>query len=193
MTAQERSVSYQDGLLSKSDDYGILATIRLNPGRQRHIHHRRCNGLLVPGLTLIELLLALAAVALLVAIAYPSYLQYIERSRNAQAMADIAAIEQAIARYRIQSNGALPNSLSQIGKGELNDPWGNPYRYTRITSATPPGQLRKDKNLVPINTDYDLYSMGADGASRGPLTAKTSRDDIVRANNGDFVGLASDY
>lgn len=55
------------------------------------------------------------------------------------------------------------------------------------------GQARKDRNLVPINSDFDLYSMGRDGQSAPPLTAKVSRDDIVRANNGGFVGLASDY
>ena len=53
--------------------------------------------------------------------------------------------------------------------------------------------MRKDKNLVPVNTDYDLYSMGEDGRSVGPFTAKASRDDIVRANDGGFVGLAADY
>jgi general secretion pathway protein G len=35
--------------------------------------------------------------------------------------------------------------------------------------------------------------MGADGASVGPLTAAPSRDDIVRANDGGFVGLASEF
>ena len=35
--------------------------------------------------------------------------------------------------------------------------------------------------------------MGKDGASLGPLTAKESRDDIVRANDGRFIGLASEY
>lgn len=75
----------------------------------------------------------------------------------------------------------------------LRDPWGNPYRYTNIANTKSKGKLRKDKSLVPLNTDYDLYSMGADGASQPPLTAKASRDDIVRANNGDFVGLATDY
>jgi general secretion pathway protein G len=56
-----------------------------------------------------------------------------------------------------------------------------------------PGQMRKDKNMVPINTDFDLYSMGKDGESVLPLTAKKSQDDIVRASNGAFVGLGSDY
>jgi general secretion pathway protein G len=46
---------------------------------------------------------------------------------------------------------------------------------------------------VPINTDFDLYSMGPDGRSAPPLTASDSRDDIVRANNGRFVGIAADY
>jgi general secretion pathway protein G len=35
--------------------------------------------------------------------------------------------------------------------------------------------------------------MGPDGASVGPLTASASRDDIVRANNGRFVGTAASY
>jgi general secretion pathway protein G len=47
--------------------------------------------------------------------------------------------------------------------------------------------------MVPINTDYDLYSMGKDEASTAPLTARASLDDIVRANNGGFIGLAHKY
>jgi general secretion pathway protein G len=53
------------------------------------------------------------------------------------------------------------------------------------------GQARKDRFLVPLNDDYDLYSMGKDGTSSPPLTAKVSQDDIIRANNGSYVGLAS--
>ena len=53
--------------------------------------------------------------------------------------------------------------------------------------------MRKDKKLVPLNSDYDLYSMGPDGESKPPLTAKASKDDIVRANDGEFVGLAERY
>ena len=55
------------------------------------------------------------------------------------------------------------------------------------------GQARKDRFLVPINSDYDLYSMGPDGGSVPPLTAALSRDDIIRANNGDYFGLASGF
>jgi general secretion pathway protein G len=55
------------------------------------------------------------------------------------------------------------------------------------------GSIRKDKNLVPINSDFDLYSKGPDGKSTPPLTAKDSLDDIVRANDGGYFGVASKY
>ena len=53
--------------------------------------------------------------------------------------------------------------------------------------------MRMDKNLVPINADFDLYSKGRDGKSQQPLTAKDSLDDIVRGNDGGYYGLASKY
>ena len=46
---------------------------------------------------------------------------------------------------------------------------------------------------MPINTDFDLYSMGPDGKSVAPLTAAFSQDDVVRANDGSFIGVAKDY
>lgn len=52
---------------------------------------------------------------------------------------------------------------------------------------------RKDHNLHPINSDFDLYSSGADGQSSKPLTAGASKDDIIRANNGSFYGYGKDY
>jgi len=55
------------------------------------------------------------------------------------------------------------------------------------------GQARKDRFLVPLNSDYDLYSNGKDGDSKPPLNAKESHDDVVRANNGAYIGLASQY
>jgi general secretion pathway protein G len=57
-----------------------------------------------------------------------------------------------------------------------------------MTVAGLQGTLRKDRNLVPINSDYDLYSLGPDGETRPPLTAGPSRDDIARAADGSFVG-----
>jgi len=55
------------------------------------------------------------------------------------------------------------------------------------------GKARKDKFLVPLNSTYDLYSKGKDGQSKLPLTAKASKDDIIRASDGAFIGLASEF
>jgi general secretion pathway protein G len=77
----------------------------------------------------------------------------------------------------------------------LKDPWGNLYQYLKIEGKEKKdvGKMRKDHNMVPVNTDFDLYSKGKDGKSQTPFTAKASRDDIVRANNGRYIGLVSDY
>lgn len=55
------------------------------------------------------------------------------------------------------------------------------------------GKMRRDHFMVPVNTDFDLYSLGKDGKSVSPFTAAASQDDIVRANNGGYVGIVSEY
>ncbi|MGB5623775.1 MAG: prepilin-type N-terminal cleavage/methylation domain-containing protein [Gammaproteobacteria bacterium] len=145
------------------------------------------------GFTLIEVALAVALVALLAAIAVPSYVGFAERGRVAQAISDMGRIQLAADRFRLNNNDELPASLAEIELDTLLDPWGRPYEYLNISLAKNQGELRKDKNLVPLNTDFDLYSKGPDGDSKRPLNAKASRDDIVRANNGAFVGKAEDY
>lgn len=54
-------------------------------------------------------------------------------------------------------------------------------------------KARKDRKLNPLNSDFDLYSLGKDGLSKPQLTNRDSLDDIVRANDGAFVGLAANY
>ena len=144
------------------------------------------------GFTLVELMLAVAIVGVLTAIAVPSYSKYVDRGRVAQAQGDIVSMEVAIAQY-LADNGSLPAALNNLRNVNLVDPWGNPYQYLDLTQKGARGKARKDKSLVPINSDYDLYSMGKDGQTVPPLTAKVSQDDIVRGRNGDFVGLGSDF
>ena len=91
-----------------------------------------------------------------------------------------------------QAKDTYPNSLTDVNMYLRLDPWGNAYQYLNLAGA-PIGLMRKDQALVPINSDYDLYSKGPDGASLTPLTAPQSRDDIIRGNNGSFIGVAADY
>lgn len=141
--------------------------------------------------TVLELLIAVAILGVVLAIAVPIYTQYKTKINNAIAVTDIMNIQVAIESYN-QANDVFPNSLTDVNMNLLLDPWGTPYEYLNL-DGVPIGQMRKDQSLVPINSDYDLYSKGPDGASLKPLTAMPSRDDIVRANNGGFIGLASDY
>lgn len=142
--------------------------------------------------TLVELLLAMAIVAVLAMIAIPSYAEYVDRGRVAQAEGDIVQIEVAIAQF-VSDHGSLPNALTDLNGVKLTDPWGNAYQYLNLGTKGAVGQARKDKSLVPINSDYDLYSAGKDGQSVPPLPAKVSQDDVVRGRNGAFVGLGSDF
>lgn len=146
------------------------------------------------GWTALEVLLATLIVAVLAAIAIPGYGRYTTKVKARQAGMDITVIQAAISGYAVENGGALPETLADIGASVsgMRDPWGRAYGYVNHTTE-PKGKWRKDKNIVPINSDYDLYSLGADGGSSPPLTASSSRDDIIRANNGRSVGLASEY
>lgn len=55
------------------------------------------------------------------------------------------------------------------------------------------GGARKDRHLHPISSDFDLYSMGKDGDSVKPLTAQKSHDDVIRASDGGYYGLAKNF
>jgi general secretion pathway protein G len=136
-------------------------------------------------------MLAVAIVVILATIAVPTYRSHVDRARVTQAIAEIGGLSLQLNHW--QSNMfRYPDSLAEAGIAGMTDPWGRPYRYLRIATANP-GQVRRDKNLVPINTDFDLYSVGKDGVTVSPLTAAQSRDDVVRANDGTFIGLGEDY
>jgi general secretion pathway protein G len=143
------------------------------------------------GFTVVELMIVLIILAVLMSVGIPAYQKYRERLDVTLVTADFVQINLDMARYYADRD-AYPPDLESIGADKL-DPWGTPYQYLNMALANGNGQKRKDHNLVPLNTDFDLYSMGPDKRSVSPLTASHSRDDIIRANNGQYIGLASDY
>jgi len=152
----------------------------------------RSRGARRAGFTAVELAVAIAIVSLLATVALGSYQRYRERVQIADAVTRIGATSALVNQYR-SDHGTLPPDLAAVGLGAMLDPWGNPYQYVNHDDTNGKGAWRKDHNIVPINSDYDLWSLGKDGRSSPPLTAAPSRDDVVRANNGRFVGLASQY
>ena len=54
------------------------------------------------------------------------------------------------------------------------------------------GLARKNLMDVPVNEDYDLYSIGKDGKTNISFRVPYSYDDVVRAYEGQYVGLVSE-
>jgi len=144
------------------------------------------------GFTLLELIVVIAIVGALAAIGIPAYSNHIESAKVAKAIAEIYMLEKEIQAFEV-GNGRLPDTLAEIGRQNLNDPWGNPYQYLNFNNVQGKGKMRKNKFQVPLNQHFDLYSKGRDGQSQPPLTAKASYDDIIRADDGQYIGLASNY
>jgi general secretion pathway protein G len=145
--------------------------------------------------TLVELLITIAIVGTLAAIAVPTYTDYIKKNNNSTATVDIRDIESQIERFKALS-GRPPNDFAEAGIPAKNDPWGHSYQYVRLeglSKAEQDAKCRWDKFNKPLNYDYDLYSMGKDGKTKPKLSLPDSLDDIIRANGGAYVGLASAY
>jgi general secretion pathway protein G len=144
------------------------------------------------GFTLVEVFIVLIIVGIVLAIAVPAVDSYVQRSRIGQCVVDLTEMSGTI-RKREKDTGALPDSLDDVGFASRVDPWGNSYEYFNLRALKGNGQARKDKNLKPLNSDFDLYSIGRDRQTNASLTNAKSRDDVVRARDGRFIGTAEEF
>jgi len=137
------------------------------------------------GFTLVELIVVTAILGVLALMAIPAYNSYVNSSKIARTESDIRVLENDITAYLID-RGTLPNSLNDIDRGTLRDPWGNPYQYYNIEAGG--GTPLLDLFLDKLNSDFDLYSKGPDGASAADYSDPSSPDDIVRSGDGGYIG-----
>lgn len=147
------------------------------------------------GFTLIELLAVVAIIGLLAAFALPKFTSAMERTRIGRAIHEIGQIQRAVEMYRVME-GNLPqfmNDLVPMYFGEPPvDPWGHAYVFNNFDQITN-GERRKDGPLVPINKEYDIFSMGPNGMTTPNMRSTNGKDDIILANDGGFIDVASEY
>ncbi len=130
---------------------------------------RRCQQSGERGFTLVELLVVLVILGLIMSFAAPQVFKYLGRAKTDSASIQIERLATALDLYRLEV-GRYPTSSDgmealleepvnapgwngpYIRKADaLIDPWGQPYEYLS------PGE----------HSDYDLFSLGRDGADGG--------------------------
>lgn len=144
------------------------------------------------GYSLIELFVVIALLSMLIVVGIPLYTAYIDKARITRAEEDISKLQKEIQMYKLRKK-VLPPKLSDIRDADLMDPYGRPYRYHNFTNPEGKEMRRKDRFLVPLNAEFDIYSMGRDGQSEPCIADPKSHDDIVRANDGQYIGPASEF
>jgi len=155
---------------------------------------------MVKGVYQIELIVVLGMIAALTITGTRVYSHFIDKARNTRAIGEIRVLEKEILEFW-QTNDLLPDTLGELGRAATQDPWKTPYQYINFDTTPDSEEKRRTKGNRgrgrgggdPLNDDFDLFSNGKDRMTAPVLTESTSKDDIVRANDGGYIGLASEY
>jgi type IV pilus assembly protein PilE len=116
-----------------------------------------------PGFTLVEAMVVVAILAIVVALAYPSYLEQIRKARRADAESSLLAAAQLLERCFTRINSYLvsdegcpdPTGASQDGFYTISFADGSPTATTYTLVATPQGDQAND----PCN-EYTVDHLG---------------------------------
>jgi general secretion pathway protein G len=149
---------------------------------------------------MVELIVVIGVLAVLTIIGMGVYSHFIDKAKNTRAIAEIRGLEKEILEFW-HTNDRLPDNLSELDRAVMLDPWKTPYQYINFDTAPDSEEKRRTKGNKgkgkgagdPLNSDYDLFSMGKDKTSAPVLTDDSSKDDIVRADDGSYTGLVSEY
>jgi general secretion pathway protein G len=115
-------------------------------------------------------------------------------ARRPQEAETLDAVSAAVAEAAAeQVVGRLGRTLSIVERDALVDAMRTYGTFSVFTAVPVEETRRRDRYMFPLNTDYDLFSLGPDGRTSVSLGEKVGLDDVIRANNGGYFGPASEY
>lgn len=157
------------------------------------------------GFTLMNLLATLIILSILLVFGVPlladsgidckdpnKRLGYFTRAKVANSIGRLGEVNLKMQMFEL-SHDRYPTSMAELDLSDPNDPWGNPYVFLNHADVEGNGPKRKNRNMVPVNSYFDVYSVGPDGQTATPFTSIPGGDDIVIANNGEYIGVACFY
>ncbi len=128
----------------------------------------------IKGFTLIEVLIAIAIIALLTSIIGVSYTAYLRKARKITAKSQISNLSMAIETYFIDNNNyptqqqGLKSLVHKPTVSPIPQDWNGPYLNSNKIPKDPWGNeyIYKYPGIQNPNS-YDLYTLGKDGEIGG--------------------------
>jgi general secretion pathway protein G len=123
------------------------------------------------GMTLLELLVVLAAVAILAAVVGPSLFRNVGDAKVSSAKSQLEIFATALGAYRLDNDG-FPSSQQglqalRVAPGEATRTWRGPY-LTKVVPMDPWGRPYVYVAPGVQNPEsYDLYTLGREGRVGG--------------------------
>ena len=121
------------------------------------------------GFTLVELLVVIIILGLLAGLVGPRLFGRVGQSRQATARAGVELLGAALDQYRLDV-GAYPATavgLQSLVQNPNVANWNGPYLKKSAVPADPWGRPYQYKCCPGDHGDYDVWSVGADGAPGG--------------------------
>jgi type II secretion system protein G len=106
--------------------------------------------------TLMEMMVVVAILVVLVGVAVPSYMSYLESSKEKRARSDVETISQIVQKFQMDQN-RLPQGIQELTTTQ--QPGGNAM-YLKPSSAKDPWE----QDYVVDPSGAKMQSVGGDGA-----------------------------
>jgi general secretion pathway protein G len=121
------------------------------------------------GFSLIELLVVIIILGLLAGLVGPRLFGRVGQSKTAAARAQIELFGAALDQYRLDVGSYPPsgNGLDALVKNPNAPNWNGPYLKKNLVPADPWGRPYQYKCCPGDHGDYDIWTLGADGAPGG--------------------------